>query len=175
MRRAFIILLMLWMAIYCQACTPDGGITENPPVENPGDAGNNGGGSNGENPGQPGSEEKMKLKITIGNQTVTATLYDNPTAWSFAAQLPLRDIVLRDYNRTEKIFDPPQALSKEGAPVGYDPVPGDIACYGPWGNIAIFYRDYGYGRGLIPVGRIDGNGISFFQMSGEMTVTIELQ
>lgn len=171
MRRVFIILSMLWMAIYCQACTPDGGITENPPVENPGDTGNN----NGENPGQAGNEGTMKLKITIGNQAVTAILYDNPTARSFAAQLPLRDIVLRDYNRTEKIFDPPQGLSKEGAPAGYDPAPGDIACYGPWGNIAIFYRDYGYGRGLIPVGRIDGDGISLFQTPGEMTVTIELQ
>ena len=171
MRGVFIILSTLWMALCCQACTPDGGIRVNPPVGNPGDTGNN----NGENPGQPGSEETMKLKITIGSRTVPATLYDNPTARSFAAQLPLRDIVLRDYNRTEKIFDPPQALSKEGAPVGYDPVAGDIACYGPWGNIAIFYRDYGYGRGLIPVGRIDGNGISLFQMSGEMTVTIELQ
>lgn len=166
MRRVFIILSTFWMALCCQACTPDGGITENPPAENPGDAGNNNGGS---------SEENMKLKITIGNQTVAATLYDNPTARSFAAQLPLRDIVLRDYNRTEKIFDPPQALSKEGAPAGYDPAVGDITCYGPWGNIAIFYRDYGYGRGLIPVGRVDENGISLFQTSGEMTVTIELQ
>lgn len=171
MRRVFIILSTFWMALCCQACTPDGGITETPPVENPGDAGNN----NGENPGQPGNEQNMKLKITIGSQTVTATLYDNPTARSFAAQLPLRNVALEDYNRTEKIFYPPQALSKEGTPAGYDPAPGDITCYGPWGNIAIFYRDYGYGRGLIPVGRIDGNGISLFQTPGEMTVTIELQ
>lgn len=171
MKRVFIAFSMLWAAICCQACTPDGGITENPPAENSGDTGNN----NGENPGQPGSEENMRLKITIGSRTVPAILYDNPTARSFAAQLPLRNIVLRDYSRTEKIFDTPQALSKEGAPAGYDPAPGDITCYGPWGNIAIFYRDYGYGRGLIPVGRIDGNGISLFQTSVEMTVTIELQ
>ena len=104
-------------------------------------------------------EEKgksMKIRIKLENKTLTATLDDNATTRDFVALLPLT-VTLKDYNRTEKISDLPKKLSTEGAPPGSDPNIGDIAYYAPWGNIAIFYRDFGYSSGLVKLGKLDGD------------------
>ncbi|MDR3219979.1 MAG: T9SS type A sorting domain-containing protein [Dysgonamonadaceae bacterium] len=115
----------------------------------------------------------MKLKITIGDKTVTATMLDNATVRDFISLLPLT-LTLTDYAGTEKVSDLSKRLSTEGAPSGYDPSVGDITLYSPWGNLAIFYRDYGYASGLVPMGKIDGNGIEALQVSGSVTVTFEM-
>lgn len=132
-------------------------------------------GDEGENPnGNNSNPESLQIRFTIGVNTATATLHDNATARDFISQLPMT-VSMTDYSSTEKVFYLPNdyRLSTEGAPSGYDPSIGDITLYAPWGNIAIFYRDYGYSSGLIPIGKIDNNGISLFQVSGGLTATIE--
>lgn len=32
---------------------------------------------------------------------------------------------------------------------------GDITYYSPWGNLALFYRDFGHASGLVRLGRLD--------------------
>ena len=100
-------------------------------------------------------DEPMKIRIIAADQTFTAVLEDSAAARDFAALLPI-DLVLSDHNRTEKIAHLPQRLSTAGAPDGVTPVAGDIAYYAPWGNLAIFYRDFGYSRGLVRLGRLEG-------------------
>jgi hypothetical protein len=68
--------------------------------------------------------------------------------------LPLT-LKLEDYGNTEKISYLPRKLYAETAPSGSDPSPGDIAYYSPWGNLAIFYKDFGYSSGLIILGKLD--------------------
>ena len=102
------------------------------------------------------------------------TLYDTPSARDFAGMLPLT-LALTDYHRTEKIGDLPRKLTKEGVPAGADPSPGDIAYYAPWGNLALFYKDFGYSDGLILLGRLDGDGADALAAPGPLRVTIELQ
>ncbi len=99
----------------------------------------------------------MKIRIKLESKTFTATLEDNATTRDFVALLPLT-LTLRDYNRTEKISDLPKKLSTRGAPAGSDPDVGDIAYYAPWGNMAIFYRDFGYSAGLLKLGKLDSDG-----------------
>lgn len=99
---------------------------------------------------QQGIMEDMKLKITIGDRVLTATLYDNPTSRDLISMLPLTT-TLEDYASTEKIFYPDRKLSTEGAPGGFDPSVGDITYYAPWGDVAIFYKDFGYASGLISI------------------------
>lgn len=113
----------------------------------------------------------MKIRLTFDGKRVEATLLDNPTAKDFLSLLPIT-LTLEDYNRTEKIGYPPRKLSAAGAPPGVDPSVGDIAYYAPWGNLAIFYEDFGYSRGLIGLGRID-SGIETLSVPGSLTVTIE--
>jgi len=81
-------------------------------------------------------------------------------------------ITLEDYASTEKIAYMPRKLSTAGAPDGVDPAVGDIAYYAPWGNVAIFYRDAGYAKGLIKLGSLD-SGIEILRARGVLKVTIE--
>lgn len=80
---------------------------------------------------------------------------------------------LEDYARTEKVSILPKRLSTEDAPSGRDPSVGDIAYYAPWGNLAIFYKDFGYSSGLTILGKIE-SGIEAFNVPGSLKVTIEL-
>lgn len=116
--------------------------------------------------------ENVRIKITIDNRVITATMADNATARDFVSMFPLT-LTLQDYNRIEKISNLPRALSTQSAPRGYDPSIGDITLYAPWGNIAIFYGDFGYANGLIFLGRID-SGIEAFAVSGSLTAKFEV-
>jgi hypothetical protein len=82
-------------------------------------------------------------------------------------------LTLRDYALTEKISDLPRRLSTADAPEGVDPNVGDVAYYAAWGNLAIFYRDFGYSTGLVKLGSIDTGIEALARMTGDQTVTIE--
>ncbi|OQW88525.1 MAG: hypothetical protein BWK72_09125 [Rhodoferax ferrireducens] len=112
----------------------------------------------------------MQIHLTIDGQQLTATLTDSPTTRDFIAQLPLT-LKLDDYAATEKIAYLPKKLTTQGAPAGIDPAPGDVTYYAPWGNLAIFYRDFGYSTSLIKLGRID-TGIGALAVRGTVTITI---
>jgi len=80
---------------------------------------------------------------------------------------------LDDYAATKKISDLPRRLSTEGAPPGSDPAAGDIAYYAPWGNLAIFHKDFRYSSGLIILGNVD-SGAEALNVPGPTRATIEL-
>jgi hypothetical protein len=113
----------------------------------------------------------MRIRLTIDGQVVEAILLDNATARDFLSLLPMT-LALEDYASTEKVGYPTRKLSTAGAPDGIDPAVGDITYYAPWGNIAIFYKDFGYSKGLIKLGRIDA-GMKALGHSGPLKVTIE--
>jgi len=114
----------------------------------------------------------MKILLKTANTTLTATLLDTPTARDLFAQLPLT-LDLSDYASTEKIAPLPRKLSTRGAPSGSDPELGSLAYYAPWGNLAFFYKDFGYSRGLILLGTVDGDGISTLARLPNGKLTIE--
>jgi len=119
----------------------------------------------------PKRTDSMKIRLRIEDKAITATLIDSKTTRDFISLLPLT-LTLEDYAGTEKISRLPRRLSTEGAPSGSDPSVGDITYYAPWGNLAIFYRDFEYSRGLVVLGRID-RGIEVLNSAGSVRVTIE--
>ena len=114
----------------------------------------------------------VKISLKVGDKVLTATLIDSKTTREFISLLPLT-LTLKDYAGTEKISDLPKRLSTEGAPSGSDPSVGDITYYAPWGNLAIFYRDFGYSSGLVILGKIDG-GMEALNVPGSVKMAIEL-
>ena len=116
-------------------------------------------------------ENRMKIQFVFDDQTVRATLDDSASARDFVSQLPLT-LELEDYASTEKIAYLPSKLTREGAPKGTSAKVGDISYYAPWGNLVIFYKDFGYASGLIKLGRIDG-GVERFVSNASQKVTIE--
>jgi hypothetical protein len=116
-------------------------------------------------------DKNMKIRLTVNGKTLHATLDDNATAKDFLSLLPMT-LTLDDYASTEKISYLSRKLSTTDAPAGIDPAPGDITYYAPWGNLAIFYRDFGYSDGLVKLGHIEGS-IEALNVRGSLQVTIE--
>lgn len=117
-------------------------------------------------------ETRTRIRIEFHGQTMTATLYDNPSARDFASMLPL-DLTIDDYSTNEKIAYLPRKLIEEGAGPFANEAPGDLAYYAPWGNLAFFYADYRYSNGLIRLGRLNG-GIEPLLMRGKFDLNIAL-
>jgi hypothetical protein len=115
-------------------------------------------------------ETSMKIRIEFNGASMTATLYDNPSARDFASMLPL-DLTIGDYSTNEKIAYLPRKLTEEGGPFGNE-APGDLAYYAPWGNLAFFHASYRYSNGLIRLGRIDGD-IAPLLVRGKYDLRIE--
>ena len=113
----------------------------------------------------------MKIRLTINGRSTTATLDDTPSARDFLALL-LLTLKLDDYNATEKIATLPRKLSTQGAPATIEPRVGDLAYYAPWGNLALFYRDFGNSPSLIRLGRFDA-AVELLEGRGSLDVTIE--
>jgi hypothetical protein len=122
--------------------------------------------------GSYGQADTVKIRINVDGSAITAALENNATARDFVSILPLT-ITLEDYASTEKIADLPRRLNTEDAPAGIDPSVGDITYYAPWGNLAIFYRDFGYANGLVKIGTIEA-GVETLQRTSRIRATIEL-
>lgn len=134
-------------------------------------------GTSREEPDAPDTPDATSLKVNIivGDRTITATMEDNAAARDFLSRLPL-EVTLNDYNNTtEKIFYPDPALTTEGVARGCAPMPGDITIYAPWGNVAIFCKNWSHSNDLIKIGRIDGEGIEALNIGGDIQVKFEKQ
>lgn len=115
----------------------------------------------------------MRIQFSINGTLVTVSLADSAASRDFLTMLPL-DVTLEDYAATEKIATLPAALSTLGAPEGFEPKAGDVAYYAPWGNLAIFQKDFRYSSGLVRLGQVD-QGFAALLGPGAMPVTIELE
>jgi hypothetical protein len=147
------------MALSHVACGADNGVVGSTPPERPNGVSNQ-------------RVESMKIRIKVEDKVITATLIASKTTRDFISLLPLT-LTLEDYAGTEKISDLPRRLSTEDAPSGSDPSVGDIAYYAPWGNLAIFYKDFRYSDGLVILGKING-GMEALNAPGSAKVTIEI-
>ena len=118
------------------------------------------------------AEEQSTLRLTVNGSELSATLEDSPAARDFRAMLPLT-LKIRDFNGTEKISDLPERLSEKDAPEGVTPETGDLAYYAPWGNLAVFYRDFSWSRGLIHLGHVTSDMTPLARAKNGDTLTIE--
>ena len=112
--------------------------------------------------------------MTVNEQAYEIMLYDNQTADALYDLLPM-ELTFEDYNSVEKIAYLPeeQQLPTEDRLEGYDPEPGDLCLYAPWGNLSLFYQNFGYSDGLISLGRLESELEDTFAQSESFTVTLE--
>lgn len=111
-----------------------------------------------------------KITLTIGAKTLSATLFDNPTARDFVATLPF-EADMHDLLRQEKAGRTARALSTAGASQ-YSFSAGDIGYWSPSADVAIYYQkgDALPSPGIIMIGRIDGD-VSSLAAPGNVRVT----
>jgi hypothetical protein len=117
----------------------------------------------------------MDILMLVMGVDLRGTLDDTAAGRDFAALLPLT-VALTDFNGTEKVSDLPRSLMIEGGPSGTTPSAGDIAYYAPWGNLALFYRDFGYSEGLVRLGRLEpGAAEVLSKLEDSTTLTIAVR
>ncbi len=116
-------------------------------------------------------KKTMNIILKTDNQTLNATLTDSPATRDFLALLPLT-LTLEDYADTEKIAYLPKRLSSTGAPTGHEGIAGAITYYVPWGNLALFHKNFSYSSDLIKLGQFDGS-IEALRKQGKLEITIE--
>lgn len=117
--------------------------------------------------------EESKVRISWEDKEVIIAVENNKTAADFLSMLPMT-AVFEDYNNTEKIMYPERELIKDEEAAGCQPKAGTLALYAPWGNLAVFYKDWSYSRDLIPIGEIESGLEELTSMTGDFTVDIEL-
>ena len=118
-------------------------------------------------------KDAMKLKITIGDKTFAATLYDNSTATAFKAKLPMT-INMIELNGNEKYSDlsynlPTNASNPKTIQAG------DLMMYGA-NTLVLFYKTFSTSYSYTRLGRVDDpTGLAAALSNGNVTVTFELQ
>jgi hypothetical protein len=120
------------------------------------------------------AQEGQRIRICMGNQTVTATLNNSEAARDLVAMLPL-SIHMRDHLRREKTGRIPGTLSAhtEGSRT-YES--GDLGYWRPGGDFVIFYRHDGLtipSPGIVLLGKVD-SGADIFDVPGTVDVSVEL-
>jgi hypothetical protein len=117
--------------------------------------------------------DSMKLKITIGTNTFTATLYNNATINAFKTRLPMT-INMRELNGNEKYFDLADNLPANASNAGTIQT-GDLMLYGP-NTLVLFYKSFSTSYSYTPMGRIDNtSGLTAALGSGNISVKFELE
>lgn len=117
----------------------------------------------------------MRMRLTVGDHTATASLLDNETAHDFASLLPLT-LVMHDLFGREKPGQLPRALASGGLPQSTYQV-GDLGYWSPSRDLAIFYHHDGQripNPGIVIIGRIDSGLDVIASAGGAFHLTIEL-
>ena len=118
-------------------------------------------------------EDRMKIRITIGDQRFQAALSDSAASRDLVAQLPLT-IEMVDHGSVEKTGALPSPLSLDGQPDGADPDVGDVGYYAPGNDLVFYYGDQSYYSGIVLLGRLDGDAAArIADLDGSVTATIE--
>jgi hypothetical protein len=127
----------------------------------------------GNNSNHSTNTDTMKLKITVGNNVFTATLYNNATVTAFKAKLPM-SIKMTELNGNEKYFDLTSNLPVNGANPGTIQT-GDLMLYGS-NTLVLFYKTFPTSYSYTRLGRIDNPaGLAAALGSGKVTVRFELE
>ena len=116
----------------------------------------------------------VKIKLTIDNKILTATLADNATARDFASLLPLT-LTMNDLFGREKFGHLPRAISDKGKRTHTYQI-GDLAYWSPSHDVAVYYRQDGEKipePGIIVIGKID-SAVEALNVAGSVKVTMEL-
>lgn len=119
----------------------------------------------------PQEKVQMKLKVFGGNGEVVFLLNDSQAAKDLYAQLPLK-IKVENYADNEKIFYPPKKLQTFSTPLA-NAKAGTLAYYAPWGNVVMFYQNFGSFAGLYVLGEAISGSDKISALSGDFSVQIE--
>lgn len=113
------------------------------------------------------------LEVQVGDKVGTIELNGNDAAQSFVSQFPLK-IKFEDFGSTERIAYLPQKLRARSSPTSCTPRVGDLTYYMPWGNLAVFVKDFRHSESLIPLGKLSSEALEAIKTGKNAVVEIRL-
>lgn len=120
---------------------------------------------------QPDVGEEIRIKITVGDQELAATLEDNSTTQALLEKLPMTLPMMDLYGR-EMCYRYDEALPADNVQTRNFEL-GEIIYWPPRHSFVIMYRQDGEQFSMQHVGQID-SGVEIFEQTGDVTVTFEL-
>ena len=108
------------------------------------------------------------ISVSDGDHTVLFKLNDTSAARSLQSQLPMT-VNVEDYSSNEKIFYPAEELDTSDVVEGSGGA-GGLAYFSPWGNVVIYYDDFGEYPGLYILGEAIEGADQIEQLSGTIAV-----
>lgn len=109
------------------------------------------------------------IRLTTEDGTVIEySLNDSQAAADLYSQLPLT-IEVEDYSTNEKIFYPPEELDTGDTPEATGGA-GVLAYYEPWGDVVLFYDDFGTASGLYELGTVTSGSENISELSGSVRI-----
>jgi hypothetical protein len=114
-----------------------------------------------------------KMKIKIGPDTFTATLYDNETTEALKSMLPFT-LMMSELNGNEKYYQFPRDL-----PTSYEEIgtirEGDLMLWGA-NTLVLFYKNLNTPYRYTKIGHIDKpRGLASAVGSGKVSISFELE
>lgn len=125
--------------------------------------------------GQPAQQARvkeagsMKLAVSDGKHRVVFALNDSRAAQSLYQQLPLQ-VKIENYADNEKIFYPAKKLDT-AQPIKAVAKKGSLAYFSPWGNVVLYYKDFGSYEGLYALGEAVEGKEAIAALQGQVTVS----
>ncbi|RCW62424.1 cyclophilin-like fold protein [Halanaerobium sp. ST460_2HS_T2] len=115
-------------------------------------------------------EEEMAMSIRVESEgkTIVFKLNDSSAAESFYEQLPMT-VEVENYSNNEKIFYPANKLNVSDTPL-VNAKEGTLGYYAPWGDVIMFYSDFGSASGLYELGEVVSGGENIISLSGTIEI-----
>ena len=118
-----------------------------------------------------GDKPAMKIKVTSNGKNTVFQLNSSTAARELYAQLPL-NIKVENFGGNEKIFYPPKKLATDNTPRA-NAEAGSLSYYAPWGDVVMFYKDFGSASGLYELGKAVSGAENISAMSGTISINKE--
>lgn len=111
----------------------------------------------------------LQIQVQANGHTIAFELNDSPAARSLYSQLPMT-VQVENYSSNEKIFYPPNALEIGNTPLTSGGGEGRLAYFSPWGDVVMYYGDFGPYSGLYDLGRAVTGSEWIRNLSGEILI-----
>lgn len=110
---------------------------------------------------------KKQISVTNNDIKIIFELNGSQAAEDLYNQLPL-EVKVENFSDNEKTFYP-EKLTTSNTPLA-DAKKGTLCYYAPWGDVVMFYKDYGKGSSLYELGECISGKDDIKKLSGTIKV-----
>jgi hypothetical protein len=114
-------------------------------------------------------ESNMKINVNFNENLVVFELNSSNAAKELYSMLPL-EVAVENFSNNEKIFYLPKKLDTKNTSLANAKI-GTLAYYAPWGNVVMFYGDFGSASGLYELGKVVIGSEHIKNMSGTIKIS----